>query len=175
MTRRSWLVALWSTLHEPRSVTIMMLGSYLVSVVAGVMLWVAPATTGDGAVLLRGVVTLLLAGGGLTGAPAAWRGLWWLERVAALAVAAGIVLVAILAVAAHLAADSGQLWVPLYGLALGEFAMLARFGLVRRSPFAPGKGPATTEQRAAEVRALMEEDTGGHRAVPHGDADDEQG
>ena len=155
---KRWWAALWSSLYEPRSVTALTVAAYALSAIAGMSLWTAAPAADHPTVVVRVAATLLLVGGGAVGAPSAWRGLWWLERTAALAVCCGIVLVGILVFAAH-CVTPGPVWLSSWALAMACLYMLTRFLRVRSAPYAPGRGPASSDQQAAALRAVIESET----------------
>lgn len=178
MAPRRVVSAMWSSLYEPRAVTIVTVTAYAVAAAGGIAAAVSPTPLGDGALALRWICAVFLIGGGVVGVPAAWRGWWWIERVCTLAVAAGVALAGILIVSSHLWviraslpwAGAGTVWLSVIGPALGVLAMLARFLRVRRAPYAPGHGPLSTTQQIAIVKAALHEDTGRQRRI----SDDDQ-
>lgn len=158
MTRRL-VLALWSSLYEPRSITALTVIAYGLSAAAGMSLWTDPPGGDDETVVLRTLATLLLIGGGAVGAPTAWQGAWWLERTAALSVAAGAAIAEVLAVTAHVEIGDGPLWLSTYGLTLAGLFMLIRFLRTRRAPYAPGRGPASVTQQAARLKNALKDET----------------
>lgn len=142
---RRWYRRAWGSLHEPRTVTAVMVIAYtLVTLQASMIL--ADDDPHDVAVL---IAAGFMVAGGVVGVPAAWRGAWWLELGAAGAVMSGFIFLAALDLAAH--PDI------LPGYSELRTALIALFFLsraLRIAPdmYAPGKGP-NTPTREAQVRA----------------------
>ena len=80
--------AAWLKVHQPRVIAITYTAAYTVLTYAGVTALIDPPTSLEGAVgaLSMGTLAALLVLGGALGAPSALLGLWWLERVAVIAV-----------------------------------------------------------------------------------------
>lgn len=142
----SRLFALWESLEVPRAATAVAVAVYISSTLAGVMFATDAAWAGlDAAqVWLRALCVLLLVGGGAVGVPAAWRGLYWLERGAALSVAFGTLLLA-----SNVYVLAPSVW-PLmtHFLVMSLGFLTHRLIRVMRSPFEPGKGPLLPGQLA---------------------------
>lgn len=79
---------LWKKVHEPRTVSVLRFFMYLGFLTGGLSAVGNPPSTIEGAIGQSAMLTLaaLLAFGGFIGAIAALPGIWWLERVALLAV-----------------------------------------------------------------------------------------
>lgn len=78
---------LWLLVHEPRYLSVIYFGAYLVMAVAGTAVLLDPPRTiqaGLGASLVL-VWSILLIFGGVLGALATLPGIWWLERPATIA------------------------------------------------------------------------------------------
>lgn len=80
---------IWATLNEPRAVTALMVGIYLLATYSGAVIVLGGT---DSWLVCAGAGAMTL--GGLFAAPAAWRGSWWLEGPAALLVSASYLWVA---------------------------------------------------------------------------------
>lgn len=95
MEKQWWGSVLWGRLEQPAALTAAQVGTNIVAAGAGVV-----AASGGFPHLLHGTVGPYIAVaigavlilGGLVGAAAVLRGLWWLERVALLTVGLGWVL-----------------------------------------------------------------------------------
>lgn len=147
----------WGTLHEPRPVTAATMAAYLMSFAVGVRILMYPAnspTEYDWAVRLFAGVFLVFGGG--VGAPAAHMGARWLERSAALSVAAGYVVIAIYAVAIEARTDLVMPVVTVMAALTTALLALSRFFYVRTTPYAPGKGPLTADVKQ-QIQAIAAE------------------
>lgn len=155
LTRAARLARLWETLHEPRAVTALMVGAYVALVMGGVAglateQHVGPVVTWVSTITYASAI---LAGG--LGAPTAWQGIYWLERLAALAgmftSCLALTLAAIILVAVDL--PMADLLTPPLALtsvcSLGLFA--TRYARTRLTPWAPGREPAQARQHAARM------------------------
>ncbi len=87
-----WYRRLWRTLHEPRVITALMVGVYLVLGVMAVQVVVDHHEPEDA---LRVVGCVIVVVGVLVGAPSAWRGAWWSETPAALLCVLGLVILGV--------------------------------------------------------------------------------
>ena len=142
---RRWYRRAWGSLHEPRTVTAVMVIAYtLVTLQAATIL--ADDDPHDLAVLIAAV---FMVAGGLVGVPAAWRGAWWLEPGAAGAVMSGFIFLAALDLVARpdVLPGYGELRTVLIAL-----FFVTRALRIAPDMYAPGKGP-NTPTREAQVRA----------------------
>lgn len=85
----STLKRLWLRVHQPRVIAVTYAALYTVLAWGGVVALIDPPSTikgtlGDAAMT---VLSALLVLGGVTGAPSALIGSWWLERIAVMSVA----------------------------------------------------------------------------------------
>lgn len=89
--RASWPRRVWLSIHEPRVVSALMIGVYLLLVAAmGLILTSGAPTPWD--VTMGCVLTII---GGTLGAPAAWRGWWGIEAPAAGLCALGLAVISV--------------------------------------------------------------------------------
>ena len=149
----------WRTVEEPRAVTVIAVLAYAVAVWAGVGLIVDPPahplSHADAVLRWFGAAALITAG--VLGAPAAWAGKWWLERVGATAALAGL-LVTGFEVAAIAWPGPPDLYAPgltVPAAALAILAFAARLSRVVQRPYAPGRGPELPEHKAQAVVAKI--------------------
>jgi hypothetical protein len=143
------LATLWESLHEPRQETAMFVAGYTVLALAGlgVLLTAAgPLPTGTWSARVAAGGVLLI--GGALGAPTAWRGMWWLERVATVIIGVGAVL-RILAI--FVFRDSVAEPTAILGIGAWIFIVLmmrVRSLRVSAAPFRFGAGPLLPETQA---------------------------
>lgn len=150
-TRR--IITIWQTLEEPRAVTAITVLVYGIAATVGTLL-ALNASWGafdDPWTQISAVVLLIV--GGIVGVPTCWRGVWWAERIATLAIGGGV-----LVVAGSILERAPGLW-PLVALftALATGFLATRYIRVRLAPFAPGKGPMLPSQEAALDAATQTE------------------
>lgn len=148
---------LWGTLYEPRPVTAATMAAYTMTFALGVavlMYSTNPPTEYDWAVRLFAGVFLVFGGG--VGVPSAHMGTRWLERSAALSVAAGYVTIVIYAVAIEARTDLVMPIVTVISALTTALLALARFFYVRTTPYAPGKGPLTADIKQ-QIQAIAAE------------------
>ena len=143
---RRWYHRIWGSLHEPRLVTAIMVTSYLLIAVQAVMI-LGDRPPHEIAVVIAAGFMLL---GGIIGAPAAWRGAWWLEGPCAGAVMVGLIFLAGISIAPAPPDD-------LPGYSVVRTLLIVLFFITRMvriwpQMYAPGKGPMTPT-REAEIRA----------------------
>lgn len=83
------LKRLWLRVHQPRVIAVTYAVLYSVLAWSGVMALINPPTTIEGTLgtAAMTVLSALLVLGGVTGAPSALIGAWWLERIAVMSVA----------------------------------------------------------------------------------------
>lgn len=156
---RAFWVRLWGSLEEPRKVTALMVFAYAVAVVSAYMTLAMPNPHpfpwADRLLSVLGAVLMSL--GGLVGMPTAWTGKWWIERGAATACLGGVGLSVFEAVVLAWPGPP-ELVAPALTLPAVAFSVLlfaARLLRVTGRPYAPGKGPVTPDDKAAEVLAAM--------------------
>ena len=68
-----WYRRMWGSLHEPRTVTAVMVGVYLL-LTASALLILTDRPHHDVTTIFAASFMLI---GGLVGVPSAWRGAWW--------------------------------------------------------------------------------------------------
>lgn len=83
------LKRLWLRIHQPRVIAVTYAVLYIVLAWGGIAALVDPPTTIEGSLGTAAMTILasLLILGGVTGAPSALIGSWWLERIAVMSVA----------------------------------------------------------------------------------------
>ena len=170
--RKFW-GCLWRSIEEPRTATLLAIGMYLAAGVMGAGLLINPPLhpqSSPDSVLLWFVAAALLSSG-LLGPVTAWRGWWWMERLAASMAVTGMVvtLFKIAAVAWPGPPDMRLPWLTIPAVLLGLLALWKRLVHVRRQPFAPGKGPDLPEVEADHLLAQMisdDSDSEGVRSPP---------
>lgn len=146
---------IWVSLQEPRSVTFIMVLTYFAGLVGGTVYFVFGNHNTPLPVLVHNmIVSGFFVAAGLLGIPSAWRGRWWLERIAVLFVVSAATLRMIVSILA-LPASTELLYSTLPWFFLILF-MLTRWLRVRLVPYRPGSGPLPAEQKAAIVRAAIE-------------------
>lgn len=139
------IITIWQTLEEPRAVTAITVVVYGLAATVGVLIATNSAWAGiDNPGTHLASVGLLVIGG-IVGVPTCWRGVWWAERIATLAIGGGA-----LVLAGNVLAIVPSVW-PLVALfsALSLGFLATRYIRVRLAPFAPGKGPMLPSQEAA--------------------------
>ena len=150
--------ALWLTLHEPREFTFGWVVFY--AALFGTGLGTACVDHGQlplGVYTARHVAAYAFLLGAAIALPAAWRGIWWVERIAIPIVGFGM-FAHILAIAGmgdttdegHTVLAVGA-WVALLG------ALAIRSVWVRISPYRIGSGPQPAHVEATLARARLEE------------------
>lgn len=147
----------WGTLHEPRPMTAATMVAYAMTFALGVAVLMHstnPPTEYYWAVRLFAGIFLVYGGG--VGAPTAHTGARWLERSAALSVAAGYATIAIYAVAVETRMDLVMPKVTVMSALTTSLLALARFFYVRTTAYAPGKGPLTAEVKQ-KIQAIAAE------------------
>lgn len=155
----------WQTLHEPRVVTFLMVVTYLVGVLCGVLMislavnkfddWIY-----DSMAFIAGVVLIV---SGITGAPSSWTGRHWFERAPALGIAAGGGFAALTLLASyHTYGEVGQgIISAVFGTMCGILLVglgITRFERCRIAPYAEGMGPKLPEARKEIAIHRMDED-----------------
>lgn len=140
-----WYRRAWGSLHEPRTVTAVMVAAYALVAIQATMI-LADDDPHDLAVLIAAV---FMMAGGLVGVPTAWRGAWWLELGAAGTVLSGFLFVALLDMADH--PDTLPGYSTLRTVLIVLF-FLSRALRIAPDMYAPGKGPQT-QTWEAQVRA----------------------
>lgn len=147
--RRNPLQAVWETLHEPRTITAIMICAYAVA--AGIGLAVFNSTPVAGALTTFNRVTtaFLLIFAGIAGIPSAWTGRQWLEQAAAFAFTGGTFTTGLHVLAVHDQYGLKMPWIHFLSLVLVAMFGLTRFIRIRKAPYRPGTGPLIPEQRAA--------------------------
>lgn len=147
---------IWVSLQEPRSVTFIMVLTYFAGFVGGTLyLAVGNHYTPLPVHLSDMIVSVLFVAAGFLGVPSAWRGQWWLERIAVLFVVGAAILRTITSILILPTSTELLLYSTLPWFFLILF-MTTRWLRVRLVPYRPGSGPLPAEQKAAIVRAEIE-------------------
>lgn len=142
-----WYERMWGTLHEPRTVTALMVAIYALVTTSAVLI-LLDRPPHDLATVFAAALMLL---GGLVGIPTAWRGAWWLEYPAALAAVSGLAMLA--AIDLVEAVDHARLpaYPAILTILVGLF-FITRMMRIAPAMYAPGRGPMTPT-REAKIRA----------------------
>ena len=152
----SWARRFLRTITEPRSVTALMIAAYAVCALTGAGLILrAPVLAGWQHEAMRYTAALVLLPAGVAGVPAAWSGIWWLERGVALAAAFGWATALIEAVVVE-ASTQYSLSMPVVTIAgclLAMVQMLMRWRRCTGAPYAPGHGPVKSPETIAAAMA----------------------
>ena len=149
--------ALWLTLHEPRTVTAGFVLAYLVIAWGGV-----GALTVDHGILPVGVWSARIVSGGafllggLVGAPASWRGIWWAEQIGLAFLLLGVFARCLAIVGMGDALDEGTVVFSLTAWVALAVLLVGRFLWVRISPYRADAGPIPAELSAKLARARIE-------------------
>ena len=141
----SWYRHMWGSLHDPRTVTAIMVAAYALVAVQATMILTDNAPH-DVASLIA--ATFMVAGG-VVGVPTAWRGAWWLELGAAGAVMSGCIFLAVLDLTARPDILPGYSELRTVLIALFFVTRALR---IAPDMYAPGRGPVTPT-REAQIRA----------------------
>ena len=137
--------SLFDTMEEPRSVTAVMVMVYLLISLAGT-LFLLRVVSLSWMVIVAGAIMLV---SGLLGAPAAWRGSWWLEGPAALLAVVGMLLISI----DELLLPTAHVRWPLHVIILSVIISLLFLGRAFRVwpySYRPGVLPKTELEKAEE-------------------------
>lgn len=136
MTRiRRIVVNLFMRVQEPRVIRIFHFGIYLTLAVAGIMFLTSPQSSVVGAIGLQLAINLsaALALGGVLGAVSVLPGIWWVERLAIISLASGMLMYLVVLFALQTSA------IPV-GITVALILSLAlRWIEVRKYQHAPGK------------------------------------
>jgi len=136
---KSFAVHVWRGIQEPRIVTLIQTGIYLVTFAVGIDALLDPPVSVRGAIgpVLTTCWAVFLVLGGALGAVAAPPGVWWLERVGVMACMSGLLIYGAVLVALHVTSPDGNR-LPLAGVTLiatGSF--LVRWFRIRRYAYDP--------------------------------------
>ena len=134
---------LWRTLREPRTISLLMVATYLVLLV---LVWRVATTPGVVAVDVLVGLTALTIGCAL-GAPAAWRGWWGVEAPAAGLVLLGLMSLAVEDMARGVAAGHWPHYPALLTVALA-LMVSQRILRILGTDWEPGREPDTRARRA---------------------------
>lgn len=148
---------LWMTMHEPKMVTFGFVVAYAIFAHGGLsVILMHQGQLPLGVYLARMVSAWCFLIGGMIGAPTAWKGIWWAERAAVVAIGFGA-FSRFLAIKAMGDYDSEQssfavhVWLAIIAI------MLARFAWVKISPYRNGAGPLLPEMAADAARVRLEQ------------------
>lgn len=129
---------LWLKVHEPRTVSVLRFLMYLGFLFGGLSAVSNPPSSIEGAIGQSAMLTLasLLAFGGFIGAIAALPGIWWLERVALLAIIMSATIYGTIIATLHIQGDGNrslQLSF-VFAVILSQFVRWAR---IKERPYDP--------------------------------------
>ena len=155
---------IWTSLQEPKIVTVLIIWAYFTSILAGVFLIQYSIFDNkqlyDPLAIITGITLIVF---GALGVPSAWTGKHWFERAAALGMALGGALVSL--------TFGTAFWVhrtlPIFGpdaffaivwSSMSVILGLTRFERCRLSPYTAGKGPLLPEHRKTMAIQRMNDD-----------------
>lgn len=147
----------WESLHEPRKVTLIMMGTYFAGFVLAMIIFTSiPGPLPEGVFSARLVAGVLLAVAGFLGVPGAWRGWWFLEQFAVISVmfAVGAIAVSTLFFV-NVSGVSRAIGVFL--AVMVELFMLTRWQRVSKSNYRADAGPLLPEHRTELTIARIAE------------------
>lgn len=154
---RKALVSIWSSLHEPREVSIAFFFAYLVLVAGGVGVLLADhGQLPEGVYSARMVSAGCFVVGGALSAPSAWAGFWWVERIGVSIVGFGFLSRIFAVVGMGDYYEEGHLILAVTAWAFGMFVAAARLAWVVLSPYRYGSGPMLPEAEASLSRERVE-------------------
>lgn len=142
--RRAWL-----RVHQPRVISALYCAIYLALTYAGISAFISPPRSIEGVIGQVAITTLalLLVMGGLLGAPAALRGIWWLERIAVTAVAFSASIYGAIVLTLEIQASAGNRQLQLMFILVVLLMQAVRWHRIRVRPYDPGHGaPETGEE-----------------------------
>lgn len=131
---------LWSRVHPPRVIAVTYAALYSVLAWGGFMALIDPPSSIAGTLGSAAMTTLacLLILGGITGAPSALVGSWWLERIAVMSVAFSSGLYAIV-IAVRQITETGNRQLQLAFVVTVLLMQLIRWVRIRQRPYDPAR------------------------------------
>lgn len=132
------LQRVWASIRQPRHMKVIYLGVYIITAMIGTGALVAPPPTIAGALgpTLTVLWAVFLIAGGLAGSGTVLHGVWWLERLALLAIATGLLIYAIVVLTLHPITPAAR--IPQLGFLLIAGAVyLIRYLAIRHYTFEP--------------------------------------
>lgn len=139
--RRAWL-----RVHQPRVISALYCAIYLALTYAGISAFISPPRSVEGVIgqVAITILALLLVLGGSLGAPSALRGVWWLERVAVVAVAFSAFIYGSIVLALEIQASTGNRQLQLMFILVTLLMQAVRWQSIRKRPYDPGHGASET-------------------------------
>ena len=130
----------WARVHKPRVVAATYAALYLTLAWGGTTALIDPPSTIEGTLgeAAMTILALLLVLAGITGAPSALIGAWWLERIAVMSVAFSAGLYGTVVFVRQLA-DSGNRQLQLSFIAAVLLMQLVRWHRIKDRPYDPGR------------------------------------
>lgn len=147
-----WIAAIrgaWLRIHQPRVISALYCAIYLALAYAGITSFIAPPRSVEGVIGQVAVTTLalLLVLGGLLGAPAALRGIWWLERIAVASIAFSASIYGAIVLTLEIQSSTGNRQLQLMFILVVLLMQAVRWHRIRVRPYDPGHGaPETGEE-----------------------------
>lgn len=134
------LKRLWSRVHHPRVIAVTYAALYTVLAWGGVMALIDPPSTIEGTLgtAAMTILSALLVLGGVTGAPSALIGAWWLERIAVMSVAFSAGLYGMVIVVKHVT-EPGNRQLQLAFVLTVLLMQLIRWHRIRIRPYDPDR------------------------------------
>lgn len=129
---------LWLKVHQPRVIAATYAALYLTLAWGGTTALIDPPSTIEGTlgVAAMTILALLLVLAGITGAPSALIGAWWLERIAVMSVAFSAGLYGTVVFVRQLA-DSGNRQLQLSFIVAILLMQLVRWHRIKQRPYDP--------------------------------------
>ena len=149
MIRGSLFRSSWNSLYEPRWVTALTVLTYLLCGYLGVITITGASLAYETNAFVSTLTGLFLLGAMFVGVPTAWRGVRWLERVAALSMTAGFTVWGVYLLTVHLLPNPWHLTAPetvAIGCLVSAISGLVRLARIIEDPYAPGRGPLLPER-----------------------------
>ena len=133
-----WLYGLFMRIAEPRITRLMHFVIYVVSLLGGISAWTTPPISIEG--VLGSTLTTLwgafLIVGGICGAASVLQGVWWVERIAVLALATGLSIYCVVVLGLEFT-HPGTRQMQLTVIAVALISLLIRWVGIRRYAYDP--------------------------------------
>ena len=132
----------WLRVHQPRVIAATYAALYTVLAWGGIMALIDPPSTIEGTLgaAAMTILSALLVLGGVTGAPSALIGAWWLERIAVMSVAFSAGLYGMVITVKHVT-ETGNRQLQLAFVLTVLLMQLIRWHRIRRRPYDPTRRP----------------------------------